>query len=103
MKARRSGRIVNVSSISGTIGTPRLSPYNASKWGLLGLTKCLAEELREFGVQCLAVSPGSTNTEMLKKTPFPPRMTAEEVARIIGWCADEAPAAMTGANVEAYG
>ncbi len=103
MKARRRGRIVNVASISGTLGTPEASAYNASKWGLIGLTKCLAEELRNHGVQCLAVSPGSVDTELLKQTPFPPAMSPDEVARVIAWCAGEAPAAMTGANVEVFG
>jgi NAD(P)-dependent dehydrogenase (short-subunit alcohol dehydrogenase family) len=103
MKARRRGRIVNVASISGTLGTPLASPYNASKWGLIGLTKCLAEELREAGVQCLAVSPGSTDTAMLAQTPFPPRMTAEEVAKAIVFAALDAPDAMTGANLEVFG
>jgi NAD(P)-dependent dehydrogenase (short-subunit alcohol dehydrogenase family) len=103
MKRRRRGRIVNVASISGTIGSERASAYNASKWGLIGFTKCLAEELREHGVQCLAVSPGSVDTEMLKQTPFAPQMRAEEVADVIAWCAAEAPDAMTGANVEVFG
>ncbi|HYG67845.1 MAG TPA: SDR family NAD(P)-dependent oxidoreductase, partial [Anaeromyxobacteraceae bacterium] len=62
MKRRRRGRIVNVASISGTLGTPAASAYNASKWGLIGLTKCLAEELRPHGVQCVSVSPGSVDT-----------------------------------------
>jgi NAD(P)-dependent dehydrogenase (short-subunit alcohol dehydrogenase family) len=103
MKRRRRGRIVNVASISGTIGSERASAYNASKWGLIGFTKCLAEELREHGVQCLAVSPGSVDTEMLKQTPFAPQMRAEEVADVIAWCVAEAPDAMTGANVEVFG
>jgi NAD(P)-dependent dehydrogenase (short-subunit alcohol dehydrogenase family) len=103
MKARRRGRIVNVASISGTLGTPLASPYNASKWGLIGLTRCLAEELREAGVQCLAVSPGSTDTAMLAQTPFPPQMTAEEVAKVIVFAALDAPDAMTGANLEVFG
>jgi len=103
MKARRRGRIVNVASISGTIGTAEGSAYNASKWGLIGLTKCLAEELRPHGVQCLAVSPGSVDTEMLRRTPFAPEMAPEEVARVIAWCAGEAPDAMNGANVEVFG
>ena len=103
MKRRRRGRIVNVASISGTIGSVSASAYNASKWGLIGFTKCLAEELREHGVQCLAVSPGSVDTEMLKQTPFAPQMRAEEVADVIAWCAAEAPDAMTGANVEVFG
>lgn len=103
MKARRRGRIVNVTSISGTLGTPEASAYNASKWGLIGLTRCLAEELREHGVQCVAVSPGSTDTAMLARTPFPPRMTADEVARVVVFAALEAPDAITGANLEVHG
>jgi 3-oxoacyl-[acyl-carrier protein] reductase len=103
MKARRSGRIVNVASISGTLGTPAASAYNASKWGLIGLTKCLAEELRDHGVQCLAVSPGSVDTEMLAQTPFEPRMSADDVARVIAFAALDAPDAMTGSNLEVFG
>jgi 3-oxoacyl-[acyl-carrier protein] reductase len=103
MKARRRGRIVNVASISGTLGTPEASAYNASKWGLIGFTKCLAEELREHGVQCMAVSPGSVATAMLEKTPFAPQMTPADVARVIAWCAAEAPDAMTGSNLEVFG
>jgi NAD(P)-dependent dehydrogenase (short-subunit alcohol dehydrogenase family) len=103
MKARRRGRIVNVASISATVGTPGSGAYNASKWGLLGLTKCLADELREHGIACIAVSPGSTDTAMLARTPFAPRMTAEDVAGVIAWAALDAPAASTGANLEVFG
>jgi 3-oxoacyl-[acyl-carrier protein] reductase len=103
MRARGRGRIVNVASISGTLGTPEASAYNASKWGLIGLTKCLAEELRGAGVQCLSVSPGSVDTEMLARTPFPPRMQPAEVAGVIAYAALDAPDAMTGANVEVFG
>jgi NAD(P)-dependent dehydrogenase (short-subunit alcohol dehydrogenase family) len=103
MKARRRGRIVNVASISATLGTPEASAYNASKWGLVGFTKCLAEELRPHGVQCLAVSPGSTDTALLARTPFPPLMRPEEVARVVVFAALEAPDAMTGANLEVFG
>jgi NAD(P)-dependent dehydrogenase (short-subunit alcohol dehydrogenase family) len=94
---------VNIGSISGTLGTPESSAYNASKWGLVGLTKCLAEELRAAGVQCLAVSPGSVDTEMLKRTPFAPAMIPEDVARVVVWAALDAPDAATGANLEVYG
>jgi 3-oxoacyl-[acyl-carrier protein] reductase len=103
MKARGRGRIVNVTSISGTLGTAGASAYNASKWGLVGLTKCLAEELRPHGLACLAVSPGSTDTAMLRQTPFAPVMTAEDVARVVVYAALDAPAAMTGANLEVHG
>ncbi len=103
MKARGRGRIVNVASISGTLGTPLASPYNASKWGLIGLTKCLAEELRPAGIQCLSVSPGSVDTAMLAQTPFPPEMAPEDVAKVVVFAALDAPDAMTGANMEVFG
>jgi NAD(P)-dependent dehydrogenase (short-subunit alcohol dehydrogenase family) len=103
MKARGRGRIVNLASISGTLGTPLASAYNASKWGLIGLTKCLAEELRPSGVQCLSVSPGSVDTEMLARTPFPARMQPSDVARVVTFAALDAPDAMTGSNVEVFG
>ncbi len=103
MKMRGRGRIVNVASISASLGTPESSAYNASKWGLKGLTKCLAEELRDHGVQVMSVSPGSVATAMVGRTPFPARMSPEDVAGVIAWCAGEAPDAMTGADVEVYG
>lgn len=103
MRRRRQGRVINVSSISGKLGTASASAYNASKWGLIGFTKCLAEELRGDGVQAMSLSPGSVDTEMLKLTPFPPAMQPADVARVIGWLAAEAPDAMTGTDVEVFG
>jgi 3-oxoacyl-[acyl-carrier protein] reductase len=103
MKARRRGRVVAVASISATLGTPQASAYNASKWGLVGFVKSLAEELRPHGVQAVAVSPGSTDTAMLRQTPFQPAMTPEDVARVVVFAALDAPAAITGANLEVFG
>ncbi len=57
----------------------------------------------ERGVQCLAVSPGSVDTEMLAQTPFQPDMTPEDVAKVIAFAALDAPDAMTGSNVEVFG
>lgn len=99
----RAGRIVAVGSISGTLGTPQAAAYNASKWGLTGLVKSLAEEGRERGIFCAAVLPGSTDTEMLKKTPFPPAIRAGEVARVVKFLCADAPFAMTGSAVEVFG
>jgi NAD(P)-dependent dehydrogenase (short-subunit alcohol dehydrogenase family) len=103
MKARRRGRIVNVTSISGTVGTPEASAYNASKWGLVGLTKCLAEELRQHAIGCVGVSPGSVDTAMLARTPFAPSMQPEDVARVVVFAALDAPLAVTGTNLEVHG
>ena len=103
MRARRRGRIIAIASISGHLGTPEASAYNASKWGLIGLAKSLAEELRPDGVQVMTVSPGSVDTRMLAQTPFSPAMSPEDVARVVGFCAAEAPDAMTGSDVEVFG
>ena len=103
MKARRHGRIVNVASISATLGTAEASAYNASKWGLVGFTRCLAEELRPFGVQALAVSPGSVDTAMLRQTPFAPDMSPDDVAKVVVFAGLDAPDASTGANLEVFG
>lgn len=105
MVRRRRGRVVNVSSISGTLGSPQLASYCASKWGLIGLTKTAAEELRDDGVQVLAVSPGSVDTEMLQqgRPGAKPDMTPEDVANVIVYLATEAADAMTGSAVDVFG
>jgi NAD(P)-dependent dehydrogenase (short-subunit alcohol dehydrogenase family) len=103
MRARGRGRILAIASISGHVGTPEGSAYNASKWGLIGFAKSLAEELRGSGVQVLTVSPGGVATRMLAQTPFPAAMGPEDVARVVGWCAAEAPDAMNGSDVEVFG
>jgi NAD(P)-dependent dehydrogenase (short-subunit alcohol dehydrogenase family) len=61
------GCIVNNSSISGVLATPDGSLYNASKHGILGLTKCAAVEYVKSGIRINAVCPGSFPTTMLKK------------------------------------
>lgn len=103
MLARKAGRFVAIGSISGTLGTPRLAPYCASKWGTVGLVKSLAEELRGTGLQAMCVMPGSVDTDMLKGSGFPPAMTPEQVARIVAWLSLEAPSAMNGSCVDAFG
>jgi 3-oxoacyl-[acyl-carrier protein] reductase len=98
-----SGAIVNVGSIAGTMGTARASAYCASKWGLTGFTKSLAEELADSGVMAVAILPGSVDTRMLVDSGFSPRMTAEDVARTIVYFALEAPLAHNGGVVEMFG
>jgi 3-oxoacyl-[acyl-carrier protein] reductase len=96
-------RIVAIGSISGTLGTPFAAAYNASKWGLTGLIKSLAEEGRARAIFCAAVLPGSVDTGMLKQTPFPPRLRPSDVARVAKFLCTEAPFAMTGSAVEVFG
>jgi 3-oxoacyl-[acyl-carrier protein] reductase len=103
MLAARRGRVVNVASISATLGTAGASAYCASKWGVLGFTKSLAEELRGTGLQALSVLPGSVDTAMLVGSGFAPEMTPAEVAGTIVWAALDAPDAMNGSSVEMFG
>jgi len=103
MRARRSGRIVFVGSISSTLGTANLAGYCASKWGLIGLMKSLAAELTDSGLMTCAVLPGSVDTEMLVGSGFPPRMSAEAVAQTLVHYALDAPLAHNGASIEMFG
>jgi 3alpha(or 20beta)-hydroxysteroid dehydrogenase len=61
---RGKGSIVNISSVSGMIGQPRVGAYAASKWGLRGLTRVAALELGPRGVRVNSVHPGGTQTVM---------------------------------------
>ncbi len=103
MLARGRGRVVNVASISSTLGTARQTAYNAAKWGVLGLTKSLAEELRGTGLQALAVLPGAVDTGMLQGSGFSPQMTPEAVAGTLVYAALDAPDAMNGSAIEVFG
>jgi 3-oxoacyl-[acyl-carrier protein] reductase len=103
MRAAAAGRIVTVGSISSTLGTAGLAPYCASKWGALGFTKALAEELRGTGLQALAVLPGTVDTPMAEVGGFPPQMTPEDVARVVAFAALDAPPAMNGSAIECFG
>lgn len=103
MRRNGRGRIINIASISATLGTPLQCAYNASKWGLLGFTKALAEELSDSGLMTVALLPGSVDTEMLRGSGFEPRMTPEQVATTVCFYAFDAPLAHNGATVEMFG
>lgn len=64
MMKRRSGRIINISSVVGVIGNRGQSNYAASKAGLIGLTKSVAKELASRNILCNAVAPGFIATDM---------------------------------------
>jgi NAD(P)-dependent dehydrogenase (short-subunit alcohol dehydrogenase family) len=63
MKAQRSGRIINVGSISAQRVRPNSAPYSASKHGLWGLTQVTALEGRDYGVTCGCIHPGNVRVE----------------------------------------
>ena len=105
MIERKKGRIVNLAAVAGRIGVPRLSAYGAAKWGVVGFTKACAAELRPAGISVFCVCPGSVDTDSYRAAM--PGVTArsgpEAVAGVIAWLGAEAPAAMSGAIVDAPG
>jgi 3-oxoacyl-[acyl-carrier protein] reductase len=103
MLRRRSGAIVNLSSVVGIHGNPGQANYAASKGGIIGLTKALARELGVRGVRVNAVAPGYITTELtgvlseeltgliLGNTPLGRLGSPEDVAVAVRFlCSDEA-------------
>ena len=107
MIERRSGAIVNVSSISGIVG-PKKFPgwvsYCASKGAVISLTEALAVEVAEHGIRVNAVSPGSVDTPMWADASggAPAEMTPEEVAEAIAFLASDRSRPMNGQNLNLF-
>ena len=73
---QRSGKIINISSVSGVLGNAGQANYSASKAGLIGLTKSVARELASRGICVNAVAPGFVDTDMTKNMPEKAREAA---------------------------
>ncbi len=71
MRQRRSGCIINVSSVAGRISCPPLVPYCASKWALEALSEGLAGEMKTFNVRVAIVEPGIIDTAMARRIGEP--------------------------------
>jgi len=72
MRQRRSGCIINVSSVAGRLASSPLSSYMASKWALEALSEALAGEMKTFNVRVAIVEPGIIDTEMARRIGVPP-------------------------------
>lgn len=108
MMRQMSGRIINITSISGLRGTTGQANYCASKAGLIGLTKALAREFGPFNVTVNAVAPGYVETDMLTplKLQFKTRMQQTiplgrfgcpcEVAGVVAFLASDMASYVTG-------
>ena len=86
MRSRSYGRIVNIASIAGKEGNPRMIPYSATKAGVIGLTKSLGKELATDGICVNAVTPAVVQTQILDQ------LTPEQVA----YMTDRIPMRRTG-------
>ena len=66
LKKNKSGSIINLSSTAGLFGFPQRTPYAASKWAIIGLTKSLAMELGKYKIRVNAICPGSVKGERMQ-------------------------------------
>nr|MBQ4318117.1 3-oxoacyl-[acyl-carrier-protein] reductase [Clostridia bacterium] len=105
MARRKSGRIINISSVAGLMGNPGQANYAASKAGVIGLTKTVAKELASRGITVNAIAPGVIETDMMQGMENSPIMEqipmkragrAEEVASLAVFLASDAAGYITG-------
>ncbi len=87
MKPARSGRIINIGSISAQMPRMHSIPYTTTKHGLVGLTRAAALEGREYGISVSCIHPGNVLTERRAASDAPsdqePMMTCDELAEIV--------------------
>jgi len=115
MRDRGWGRIVNISSINGQKGQIGQANYSASKAGIIGFTRALAQENARKGITVNAICPGYTDTDMVAGVPEKVLQSivaqipvgrlgkAEEIASLAVYLTSEAAAFMTGAVLNANG
>jgi 3-oxoacyl-[acyl-carrier protein] reductase len=108
MMRKRSGRIINISSVSGLMGNPGQSNYSASKAGIIGLTRTVAKELAGRKVTVNAICPGFIASDMTvalgpaileevkKRVPAKRLGEAHEVADAVLYLASDSAAYITG-------
>ncbi|HET7849033.1 MAG TPA: acetoacetyl-CoA reductase [Pseudolabrys sp.] len=116
MRARRFGRIVNISSINGQKGQMGQSNYSAAKAGEIGFTRALAQESARAGITVNVIAPGYINTEMVQAVPkdvleknILPQIPIgrlgepQEIARCVVFLASDEAGLITGSTLSANG
>ena len=115
MMRRRDGRVVNITSVVGVTGNPGQANYCASKAGMIGFTKSLAQEVARRGVTANCVAPGFIESEMtdalnekqrdaiLATIPGKRMGTADEVAACVAFLASDEAAYVTGQTLHVNG
>lgn len=108
MLKQRKGSIINITSIVGLKGQAGQVNYSASKAGMIGLTKSVADELGSRNIRCNAIAPGFIQTEMtdelpedlkkryLDQIPMKRFATADEVAKVVVFLASDMSSYVTG-------
>jgi NAD(P)-dependent dehydrogenase (short-subunit alcohol dehydrogenase family) len=70
LRKQGSGHIINISSNAGYVGFPNAASYNAAKFGVIGLTEALAQEVKSFGINVTVVAPGQFRTEFMNSIQY---------------------------------
>ena len=112
MKAKKWGRIVNISSIFGKISKELRAPYSASKFALDGLTIALSAELASENILANCIAPGFIDTELTQRVLGPSGIkdltesvpakrlgTPDEIAELTAWLVSEQNTFTTGQNI----
>lgn len=115
MRKQNRGRIVNIASIAGKEGNPKLGPYSASKAAVIGMTKSLAKEVADTDIRINSVAPAVIQTPMLdqvnqetidymvSKIPVGRTGTTTEVASLVHYLASDECGFSTGACFDISG
>jgi NAD(P)-dependent dehydrogenase (short-subunit alcohol dehydrogenase family) len=122
IRASGWGRVVMISSTAGEVGAPAMSPYCASKHGVIGLMRSVAQDLAPFGATCNAILPGWVRTEMAERdaeleaarrglsvaaiwaeraaaNPAKRVLEPEEIAKVAGFLVSDEAAGINGAAI----
>lgn len=107
---RKSGKIINISSIGGRSGGAGRGAYRVTKSGLISFTQTLAAEVYEHGINVNAICPGGTDTEGYREAfnttgrPENPKlMDPAEIAEVALFLASDASSAITGTAIDSFG
>jgi NAD(P)-dependent dehydrogenase (short-subunit alcohol dehydrogenase family) len=107
MRARKSGRIVNVGSRAGLRGVATLSAYSVAKGGVVLLTEALAEELKDDGITVNCILPSVMDTPAnrvaMPKADASRWATPDDVARVVLFLASDDARVVSGATIPVYG
>ncbi|MBU3110545.1 3-oxoacyl-[acyl-carrier-protein] reductase [Clostridium lacusfryxellense] len=115
MLKQRSGRIINISSVTGVTGNAGQVNYSSAKAGIIGMTKSVAREFASRGVTCNAVAPGYIQTDMtdavpekakeamMSSIPLKRLGTPEDVANVVAFLASEEASYITGQVINVDG
>jgi len=112
MMERKGGKIINISSVSGMVGTPGVADYCAAKAGIIGFTMALAKEVASYGINVNCVSPGPIGwpsmpperiEEDIKQTGMGRIGKPEEIAAMVAFLASDDANFITGENIAVCG